>query len=239
MGVETALIGSALIGAGTSAHASSQQKKAQKKQDKKSVQAGADMRRAIAPSLALGEHYTGKAMRAGDKGYDEAERQVSRSEGMGLRDLRDERTRAAGEITSGLQNSGLYNTTVAGNAQRGLSSSYARSMTDFQTRMGALRAEIARQRAATKASGLGQLAQFQAFKSGALSGTFGAQNAQASQPVNFQYQQPDFSGLGAYLALSGGQQGASPHAPAASAYANQTFGAASKSPYLLDIAPTF
>jgi len=207
VGVETAILGSAVLGAGSSFLGAQDAKKQNKKNQKLAAAAIAQQRADSLPLLAEGEAYTRKQADALTSGFDESAAQIERTSALGQRDLGDARVRAGGETAQRLTDRGLGGTTIGEQATQGVGRAYARDMADFSSRMGQLRASLAQQRAQAKSRAYGQLAQFQAYKRNALADPLRQQAELAGNTV-YGSNPVDLSGFGSLAALYGSQRGA-------------------------------
>lgn len=207
MGVETAILGSAALGAGTSFLGAQDANKKNKKNQKLAQAAIAQQRADSLPLLAEGEAYTRKSADALTSGFDDAAAQIERTNALGQRDIGDAKVRAQGEVSQRLTDRGLGGTTIGEQATQGVGRAYARDMADFSSRMGQLRASLAQQRAQAKSQAYGQLAQFQAYKRNALADPLRQQAELAGNTV-YGSNPVDLSGFGSLAALYGSQKGA-------------------------------
>jgi hypothetical protein len=203
MGAELAVLGAL---AATQYISSEDAKKQNKKSQNNAIKATNQQRREALPLLAEGEAYTRKSADALTSGFDDGSMQLDRTEALGRRDLTDQRTRVGAETEQRLTDRGLGGTTIGAQAQRSVGTAYARDLADFSTRMGALRASFARQKAQARSQAFGQLADFQAYKRDVLAQPLNAQ-AQIYSNQNFSGGNLDLSGIGALLALNAGGGG--------------------------------
>lgn len=196
MGFETAILGSAALGAGAGLFGASEQKSAQGKQQSKLNKTVWDYERAQLGNIEQGvgeqERLTKQANREEVEGGEDA---IQRFEGAGSQAIQDQSAQAQGAITSGLSDRGLLGTSVAGNAALGVGRAASRSYITLGEAVSGMRQNLAQRRAAGT-NRLGALKGYRAqARNNVLAQSLGilAGYQANQQPVS---QTPDFSGLG-------------------------------------------
>lgn len=106
------------------------------------------------------ENQLQQALQARIGGYDEALQQTDLLGRQAFRQARDVATQQAGGLTSGLVSSGLYGTSRAGIAQRGVQADLMRRIQDITAGLAGTRAQLYTQRGQAEATGRSALARF-------------------------------------------------------------------------------
>lgn len=209
MGLETAIIGSAALGAGAGVFGQNEAKKAQGKQKKGLQSLTWDYERARLGELEQGlgeqERLLKQSNREELEGGEEA---IQRFEGAGSQAIEDQSQRALGGIQSSMSDRGLSGSSVQGNARIGVGRAASRAYMSLGEMVSAQRQNLAARRAA----GTARLGQLRAFRAQARNNILGdSLNILAGFQANQQpiVQQPQLGGFGqglGYLASQKYQQ---------------------------------
>jgi hypothetical protein len=204
MGAELASVG---LGAAAGVFGSMDAGRKRKRQDQRLKGQEAKMMAALEGTLGPQEIYLKRALKGIESSYDSALEDIGRAEGVGLDRIGQQQQAALGNIRGGFGGSGLYGSSVMANAQRGVAQDASAATIDLLGSGARARGGLKIQRGQASAGALGQLANFQAYKAGAVNNilanrwNFIANQNYAAQPLNL-------GGIGQLAGLFGGADSA-------------------------------
>lgn len=160
----------------------------------------------LEPSLAQGEDYIKQANKARVGGFDAAAKDAERITDRGVQNASEQGAAAQSAIRGASASRGLTGSSVQANQSMGAARATSRAMTDAEIAGSRLKSSALIGKGEAEASGLGALANFQAYKAS-------SQNAVLDKMwgfianKQFHAQQPNYAGIGALGQMLSGHGG--------------------------------